>query len=109
MAQPIMDMAPAAISRMKLLTMSGALPFYAAIFLTFFPMVPINAALIAVTYGALIIAFLCGTQWGFYVLRSSDVPFDLTVISNVITLVAWATPFLMPVPSALLILSLIHI
>ena len=88
-----MDMKPASIKQMKLLTLCGALPFYGAVGLVFSSIGPVDPSLIAVTYGAIIIAFLCGSHWGFWLIKSQAAPFNLMVISNIIALIAWAAPF----------------
>jgi len=55
------DMTQTAVTRTKILTLSGALPFLGSLVLVVFPVAPFDAAYIASTYAALIIAFLGGT------------------------------------------------
>lgn len=95
------DMSQTAIMRTKVLTLSGALPFLGALVLMFFPIPPLDAALLASTYGALIIAFVAGTQWGLFLTFSERSPIDLMVYSNLLTLAAWAGLLFLPIAFAL--------
>jgi len=94
------DMTQAAITRTKILTLSGALPFLGALVLAFYPVAPFDAAHIASTYAALIIAFLGGTQWGLFLVFSQKSPINLMVQSNLVTLIAWAGLLVLPVAGA---------
>ena len=96
MTNDYFDMTQAAITRTKILTLSGALPFLGALVLVFFPVVPFDAAHIASTYAALIIAFLGGTQWGLFLVFSQRSPINLMVQSNLVTLIAWAGLLVLP-------------
>jgi hypothetical protein len=94
------DLTQAAITRTKILTLSGALPFLGALVLVLFPVAPFDAAHIASTYAALIIAFLGGTQWGLFLVFSQKSPINLMVQSNLVTLVAWTGLLVLPVAGA---------
>ena len=94
------DMTQAAITRTKILTLSGALPFLGALVLAFYPVAPFDAAHIASTYAALIIAFLGGTQWGLFLVFSQKSPINLMVQSNLVTLIAWAGLLVLSVAGA---------
>ena len=95
------DMTQTAIIRTKVLTLSGALPFLGALALVFFPILPLNAAHLASTYAALIIAFVAGTQWGLFLTFSQRSPIDLMIHSNIVTLIAWMGLLFSPVVLAL--------
>ena len=95
------DMTQAAIMRTKILTLSGALPFLGALVLVFFTVAPFDAAQIASTYAALIIALLGGTQWGLFLVFSQKSPINLMVQSNLVTLIAWAGLLVLPAPGAI--------
>ncbi len=97
------EMTQTAIIRTKLLTLSGALPFLGALALPFFPLAPFDAAHIASTYAALIIAFLSGTQWGLFLVVSGTSPVNLMIQSNLVTLAAWAGLLLLPATGTLVL------
>ena len=100
------DMTQAAITRTKILTLSGALPFLGALVLAFYPVAPFDAAHIASTYAALIIAFLGGTQWGLFLVFSQKSPINLMVQSNLVTLIAWAGLLVLPATGAIAVHAL---
>ncbi len=81
------------------LTYSGTLPLIGSVFLLHFPMIvpaalPItglDAALIASTYSAVIISFLCGMHWAAYLFFTDRCPRHLLIISNIVALLAWVS------------------
>lgn len=74
----------------------GVLPFWLLplIELMFEPSLPWSLTAISLVYSAVIISFIAGTHWGVCLMR--NVKLDLFIKSNVITLIAWASVFLMP-------------
>lgn len=103
------DMTQTAVTRTKILTLSGALPFLGSLVLVFFPLAPFDAAYIASTYAALIIAFLGGTQWGLFLVFSKKSPINLMVQSNLVTLIAWAGLLILPATGAVALHALCFI
>lgn len=77
------------------LTYSGTLPLIGSVVLlqfpTLLPMTGLDAALIASTYGAVIISFLCGIHWAAYLFFADRCPRHLLIRSNVVALLAWAS------------------
>lgn len=81
------------------LTYSGTLPLIGSVLLLYFPMMiptalPIaglGAALIASTYSAVIISFLCGIHWAAYLFFTDRCPRHLLIISNIVALLAWVS------------------
>jgi Protein of unknown function (DUF3429) len=88
---------PMMIWRMNALAFAGALPFVGAFLLLIHPFQGFDGAFIAVTYAALIIAFLCGTHWMQALkVTGADLSFLLWT-SNLVTVIAWgALLFLRP-------------
>jgi ATP/ADP translocase len=80
------------------LAFAGALPFLAATGLVACNWQADRAIPIAMTYGAVIIAFLSGIHWAVFLFRPAECPQNLFVISNVIALVGW---FAIALPSPL--------
>ena len=80
------------------LTYAGTLPFLASTLGEFmhFSLGPIDPKLLAVTYGAIILSFICGIHWGIYLFKSEDCASNLFVTSNIIALFAWVTLFVFP-------------
>jgi hypothetical protein len=71
------------------LAFAGALPFMAAIGLVAFNWQADRAITFALTYGAVIIAFLSGIHWAVFLFRPVECPQNLFVISNVTALIGW--------------------
>ena len=82
----------------KILTYSGTLPLIASVVLIFFPVTGFDAALIATSYSAIIISFLCGIHWAVYLLFAEKCPRNLLITSNLIALLAWISLFLQHSP-----------
>lgn len=78
----------------KALTYSGTLPVIGCVFLSLLGVTNFDAAFIALTYCAVIIAFLSGIHWAAYLFLSQKCPYNLLVISNVFALAAWASLFI---------------
>lgn len=81
----------------NLLTYSGTLPLIGSVFLLYYPvMIPaalpmagLDGALIASTYSAVIISFLCGIHWAAYLFFTDRCPRHLLIISNILALLTW--------------------
>lgn len=77
------------------LTYSGTLPLIGSAVLlqfpTLLPMAGLDAALIASTYSAVIISFLCGIHWAAYLFFADRCPRHLLIRSNVVALLAWVS------------------
>lgn len=71
------------------LAFAGALPFMAAIGLVALDWQADRAIPVALTYGAVIIAFLSGIHWAVFLFRPAECPQNLFVISNVTALIGW--------------------
>ncbi len=84
-------MTPKSIVLAKILTYSGVLPFAAAIFLMFFPLMNLNPLMIAQTYGSIIVSFLCGIHWAVSIFHEEKSPYNLLIASNLFALLAWAS------------------
>lgn len=93
------------------LTYSGTLPLIGSVVLLHFPMIVptalsitgLEAALIASTYSAVIISFLCGIHWAAYLFFTDRCPRHLLIISNMVALLAWVSLLLgHPLAAALL-------
>lgn len=79
------------IMRAKILTYSGTLPLVASAIGIYFSANGFDSALIARTYAAIIISFLCGIHWAVYLFLAEKCPRNLLITSNVIALLAWAS------------------
>lgn len=75
----------------KLLTYTGALPFIACLILIKIPLINVDTSYIFRTYGAVIIAFLCGIHWAVYIFFSERCAGNLFITSNLFALVAWVS------------------
>jgi hypothetical protein len=75
----------------KVLTYCGAFPliFCAVARLAHFNQGDISV--VAQTYGAIIISFLCGIQWSAYLFFPNKCSYYLLISSNVVALLAWAS------------------
>jgi hypothetical protein len=84
-------MKPSTIHLAKILTYSGTLPLVACVFLTYMPVAGIDSNLIAKTYAAIIISFLCGIHWAVHLFFAEKCPRNLLLTSNVVALLAWSS------------------
>jgi hypothetical protein len=50
-----------------------------------------DSALIAITYSAIIISFLCGIHWAVYLFFAEKCPRNLLMTSNGVALLAWSS------------------
>lgn len=75
----------------KILTYSGTLPLIVCVVLIFFPIVGIDGSILAKTYGAIILSFLCGMHWASFLFFSEKCPYNLLVTSNIVALLAWCS------------------
>jgi hypothetical protein len=81
------------------LTYSGTLPLIGSVILLYFPtmiapalpMAGLDGAVIASTYSAVIISFLCGIHWAAYLFFADRSPRNLLIISNIVALLAWVS------------------
>lgn len=81
------------------LTYSGTLPLIGSVILLYFPtmiapalpMAELDGAVIASTYSAVIISFLCGIHWAAYLFFADRSPRNLLIISNIVALLAWVS------------------
>ena len=73
------------------LTYSGTLPLIAAAACVYFSVRYFDSALIAITYSAMIISFLCGIHWAVYLFFAEKCPRNLLMTSNGVALVAWSS------------------
>ena len=73
----------------KLLTYSGTLPLIACVVLLIAPMPGFDSHLIAKTYSAIIISFLCGIHWAVHLFFAEKCPRNLLITSNSVALLAW--------------------
>jgi hypothetical protein len=92
------------------LAYAGALPFAACAILTAVGVPGIAGigswADIAAGYGLAIVSFMAGVHWGTYLYHSSNVPLNLLVTSNAITVAVWLAFVLMPVAATLGVMAL---
>jgi hypothetical protein len=79
------------ITLANVLTYSGTLPLIASAVCICFPINGVDSSLIARTYGAIIISFLCGIHWAVYLFFAEKCPRNLLITSNVVALLAWAS------------------
>ncbi len=94
------------ITLAKILTYSGTLPLIASVLLTQFPAFGVNSGMIANTYSAIIISFLCGIHWAAYLFFAEKCPHNLLITSNAVALLAWASLLTIHQPITLLLQSL---
>lgn len=94
------------INLAKILTYSGTLPLIASVFMVLFPFNESNPGIIAQSYSAIIISFLCGIHWAAFLFNSNKSPSYLLITSNIIALVAWLSLLLSASPSVFLLQAL---
>jgi hypothetical protein len=92
------------ITLAKILTYSGTLPIIASAVAYYFPVAGWDSTLIARTYAAIIISFLCGIHWAAYFFFAEKCPRNLLITSNVVALLAWAS-LLVPQASITILLQ----
>ncbi len=73
------------------LTYSGTLPLVACVVLIFAPVTGIDNNLMAKTYSAIILSFLCGIHWAAFLFFAEKCPRHLLITSNVVALLAWCS------------------
>lgn len=93
---------------MATLGYAGLAPFYVSALWVLLPALPLAelAARIFVIYGAVILAFLGGTLWGYAVVVPAPAKRWRLVLSNLIALFAAAAALLASAPTAALLLAL---
>lgn len=75
----------------RILTYSGTLPLVACVVLIFAPIAGVDGNLLAKTYGAVILSFLCGIHWAVFLFFAEKCPHQLLISSNVLALLAWCS------------------
>lgn len=90
----------------KILTYSGTIPFVIATIIQFFPVRELESLLIAQTYSAIIISFLCGIHWAIYLFFFDKCPRNLFITSNIVALLAWSSLLISPPVIGILLQSL---
>ena len=87
------------------LAYSGALPFIACAVLPWLgmPTLPVigDCKYVSATYGVAIASFMAGIHWGTFLYRADELPVNLLVTSNVITLGVWFAFLLAPINASL--------
>lgn len=73
----------------QFLTYAGTLPLWGALLHSLMPFLPIKAALVANTYGAVIVSFLSGLHWAVYLWHAEKLSRNLFITSNITALLAW--------------------
>jgi hypothetical protein len=79
------------ITLAKILTYSGTLPLVVCAGLMFAPIAGVDANVLAKTYGAIILSFLCGIHWALFLFFSEKCPHPLLITSNVLAILAWCS------------------
>ena len=79
------------INLASILTYSGTLPLVACVVLIFAPIAGVDGNLVAKTYGAVILSFLCGIHWAAFLFFAEKCPHQLLITSNVLALLAWCS------------------
>ncbi len=76
------------------LTYLGAIPFYLSLFIGSWSIkaLDVHYEQIVLTYGAIIVSFICGIHWGVYLFK--DAPLNLFIHSNIVALIAWVAALL---------------
>lgn len=86
-------MQSAHIQLAKTLAFMGALPFIGAVVAQSLGMAHYHSGYLALSYGAVIISFLCGIHWGLFLSHAHEIRLNLLVSSNLLAVIAWATLF----------------
>lgn len=81
------------IQMAKTLTFLGAIPFIGAAGAQLLGAAHYHSGYLALTYGAVIISFLCGIHWGLFLSHAHEIRLNLLVTSNLLAVIAWATLF----------------
>ena len=71
------------------LALAGTLPFFGALANSVFHLVPFDNAYFALSYGAIILAFLSGAVWMLALFSGAKSPLLVMITSNLIALLAW--------------------
>jgi len=75
----------------QILTYAGTLPFILSALINYFPQAGFEGWLLALSYGAIIISFLCGIHWAIYLFFAEKCPYNFLIISNFIALFSWVS------------------
>lgn len=79
------------ITLATMLTYSGTLPLVLAVILYHTPISGLDLALLARTYAAIILSFLCGIHWAVYLFFATQCPRNLLITSNAVALTSWVS------------------
>ncbi len=79
------------INLARILTYSGTLPLVACVVMIFAPIAGVDGNLVAKTYGAIILSFICGIHWAAFLFFAEKCPHQLLITSNVLALLAWCS------------------
>jgi hypothetical protein len=79
------------INLAKILTYAGTLPLIACVLSGIGPVPGFDRSLVAQTYSAVIISFLCGIHWAAFLFFPEKCPRYFLISSNVVALLAWGT------------------
>ncbi len=74
-----------------ILTYAGTLPLIAAALNALLMSGGLQARLVSGVYGAVIVSFLAGVQWGTYLAKGASARLNLLIVSNIFALAAWAS------------------
>jgi hypothetical protein len=96
-------MKPSHITLAKFLTYSGTLPLVFTCIAAVLHLKNINTTLLAATYGAVIMSFLCGIHWAVFLFFSEQCKRNLFIMSNMVALLAWMSLLTMKDSSVLLL------
>lgn len=104
-------MKPSHTTLAKFLTYSGTLPLVFTCIAAVLHLKNINTTLLAATYGAVIMSFLCGIHWAVFLFFSEQCKRNLFIMSNMVALLAWMSLLTMRDSSVLLleILSFVYL
>ncbi len=75
----------------NILTYSGTLPLVACSVLSLARITVLDSHLLASTYSAVIISFLCGIHWSTFLLLAEKCSVNLLLTSNIFALLAWTS------------------
>jgi len=100
------DMNARNINLAKFLTYSGTLPLIASTIAAAIGFHWFDVMYAAITYGAVIVSFLCGIHWAIYLFFSESCPRNLLLTSNFTALIAWSSLLVGNIRIALIIQSL---
>ena len=78
------------------LTYAGTLPFIIGVGALLLGINDLDIHVAITAYGAVILSFICGIHWGWFLLRPEDCRYNLFISSNIFALLAWLSLLLYP-------------